>query len=99
MDLTELIVDESAAVARQAADVRTVVVHHLAHRPRGEVVAEYAKMMTGARRQEVHGIAAVDRRQVGALLVRDLDGVEPRKPGDPQGAGAAAAVIAPGHVV
>src|SRR3982074_3478366 len=96
VNFPQLVVDHSGSIAGEAADVGTVVVESFGNRLRTQVVAEDPDV-PGACGEEEDLLAAVDWKEVRSLLVRNLNRVETRKPGDPDRAGAAAAVVTPRH--
>src|ERR1700730_5136113 len=94
MDFPQLIVDQGFSVAGEASNVGTGVVQNLGNRLRAEIIPEDS-YVAGTPGEEINLLAAVDGKEVGRSIVRNLDRVQSRKRGDPDGAGAAAAVVSP----
>src|ERR1700730_14539137 len=94
MDLSQPIVDQRGAVSREAANIGAVVMQRFRHALCGGIVAEYSDG-AGASRQEIYPRPAPDREEVRRLIMRDFDRVEAGQGGQPDGAGAAPAVVSP----
>ena len=96
MNLSQLIVNQGIALRGEAANIGTVVVQNFGDGLGGRVVAEDPDA-AGPPREEINLPAAVNGEEVRRLFVRNLDRVQALQPGDPNRAGAPAAVVSPGH--
>src|SRR5579863_5432322 len=94
IDLAQLIVDQGGPLGGEAANIRAVVVQNFDNGLGAKVVAEYPEV-SGTPGEKEDLLAAIYRKEVRSLLVRNLDRVERCKAGDPDRARAAAAVVAP----
>src|SRR5260370_4712177 len=94
MDFSQLIVDQGISLAGEASNIGTVVVQSFGNGLRAGIVAEDPDV-AGTTGEEEDLLAAVDGEEVGRSVVGNLDRVEAGKRGDPDGAGAPAAVVPP----
>src|SRR5712664_984012 len=94
MDFSQLIIDQGIPITGEASNIGAIVVQSLGNRLRAEIVTENPDV-TRAAGKKVDLVAAVDGKEVGSSIVRNLDRVEALERGDPDGAGASAAVVSP----